>query len=221
MPMIGGRQNPFADALVSALRASAGAQPANLFQQNALHAYREAVPAHVRVFASTLAGDRSPITENNLSPAEQASLMALVRRNQQSPAYKPGAVTYLDYASDPSSYEGAAEPGDGRAHVGPFKGGFNFGDPARTAVGNTIGQFRYKTLPDGSVTIDDSYDWDSGRPDGGQQSGRPSLADALTNAFRTGSVEQLGAWAVPDRSAGRPIHVTLRPQTTSKKWWER
>lgn len=174
-------------------------------------AVREAVPAHVRLFASTLAGDRSPVIAENFSPREIAAMQALIAQNETSPFYKRGAVTYGDYIQRSAAVPTDSRQGDARAHVGPFYGGFDFHNPDLNAVGNSVGQFRYKRMPDGSIVIDDSYDWDSGRPDGGQATGRPSLRGALRGAINTGSLEQLGAYAVPDAQRGRPMHIVLPP----------
>lgn len=210
--------NPFALALAKAIQMADPARPINALGHVAATVARDEIPAHLRIFASTIMGDRSPITEGNFSPPELQAMRDLVSSNQKAPFYRKGAVTYGDYATAPTAFQDAAGTTDGRAHVGPLYGGFGFGNPALTAVGNTVGQFNYKTAPDGSTHIDDNYSWGSGRPDGGPQKGNSGLLAALSNLLSTGSLEQLGAAAVPDRAHGRPVSIdlpALPPQSAS------
>lgn len=50
--------------------------------QGAADGYREAVPAHYRLLLSSMLGDRSPITEGNLSPREIEKLRQIVAQDQ-------------------------------------------------------------------------------------------------------------------------------------------
>lgn len=162
--------------------------------------YRAAIPAHVRIFGSTLLGDRSDITANNFSPDEIQAIRNLVAEAERS---GKRTVQYGQY----KKLRGARDMDYAGVRLGPVHGGIDYGDRDLNAVANTVGQFRFSRTPDGEIVINDSYDWDNTH--GGR---RPTLDRALQSVFKRGSLEDLGAYLAPDPARGRPIRLEVPPR---------
>jgi len=114
------------------------------------------VPAQIRTFLGTLAGDKSPITEKDFTKdeLEQARNAVIKSRERQTGKrfikeegdklarqYYDPSVDYKDYGKDMNS---------GRQD-------FNVGSGA--AMRNTLGKFSYEKTPEGRLIAKDSYDF--------------------------------------------------------------
>lgn len=153
--------------------------------------YKNAVPTYVRTYGESVLGNRAPITENDFNEKELQALRSLITSPRKGDL--PNVVGYYDY---PKANKELKNDG---AFLG---GGESYFDPNSTSLANTIGAFKYKKQPDGSYTIDDSYDWDATFPV------KPkSLLSAVKQA---GVLEGLGAYLMPDKTSGRPIHIKVK-----------
>jgi hypothetical protein len=196
--------------------------------------YRRVVPAHIRTFAETLAGDRSPITEKNFTDAElrkvkDSILASRERQNTQRPTYrvdKAGKVVknlvnidptvdYRDYGKDAESIDKDT-------------------DLSRNSdMRNTLGKFRYdKTEAPrqrSRVIATDQYDFKDDLVSEGQRSSAEyakmstlgklgALAkDTVLNSRDEGKgTISSGLKSLPSRVGsafvgedGRPVHIDL------------
>jgi hypothetical protein len=151
--------------------------------------YKKVVPLQLRTFGETVLGNKNPITEQNLSATDMSKLtdsIAEARAYRQGLLdYKqlnPDAMNnpmfvkdYNQYFSKPEAEEyfrsgqgGTVDYGDiNRAHL--LKTGQNIGgiedkrsdwNPTQeAAIFNTLGRFPYTINPDGSVNIQEPYDF--------------------------------------------------------------
>ena len=102
------------------------------------------VPAQVRTFASTVAGNRDPITEKDFSDSELAQVRDAIKRSRKRGS-KSQTVDYVDYYDDSTTRDKSVYKD---FSVLP-------GDAAR----NTLGRFRYEKTPEGRLVATDSYDF--------------------------------------------------------------
>lgn len=97
---------------------------------------REVVPMDLRLFGSTLFGNREPITESNFSPKELAAMQqAIDKAVDRTGQAQKGSVQYVDYPHG--------------EQIGP----------GHQPVGATLGRFVYEKQPDGTTVIRDRYDF--------------------------------------------------------------
>jgi hypothetical protein len=99
---------------------------------------RGIVPMDTRLFASTLFGNRAPITEKDFTPQELAGMQSVIGQAQARGS--KGDVQYKDYAK--FSGENA------RAEYDP-----------QIATRTTLGRFNYAQNPDGTLRVTDRYDF--------------------------------------------------------------
>jgi hypothetical protein len=99
---------------------------------------RGIVPMDTRMLVSTLAGNKSAITEQNLTPEELAGIQAVVGEAQKRGS--KGDVQYKDYAR--FSGENA------RPEYDP-----------QIAAKTMLGRFNYTQSPNGTLSIKDRYDF--------------------------------------------------------------
>jgi hypothetical protein len=88
-----------------------------------------------RTFFDVLTGRRTPLTEKDFTPSEQAAMLDVIRTSEARGQSPKGRVDYGDYP-----------PAEG---VGP-----GYKD-----IRNTLGGFGYERDPQGGVTISDKYDF--------------------------------------------------------------
>jgi hypothetical protein len=100
--------------------------------------FKNIAPADTRLFASTLFGNRAPITEKDFTPQELAGIQSVVGEAQKRGS--KGDVQYKDYAK--FSGENA------RAEYDP-----------QIATRTTLGRFNYAQNPDGTLRVTDRYDF--------------------------------------------------------------
>jgi hypothetical protein len=99
---------------------------------------RNFVPMDTRMYATTLFGNRNPITEKDLSAQELAGIQDVIEQSKVRGS--KGDVQYKDYAK----YMGD----NARPEYGP-----------QIATKTTLGRFNYTKNPDGSVSVKDRYDF--------------------------------------------------------------
>ena len=99
---------------------------------------RGIVPMDVRLFSSTLFGNRNPITEKDFTPEELAGMQSVIGQAQARGS--KGDVQYKDYAR--FSGENA------RPEYNP-----------QLATKTTLGRFNYAQNPDGTLRVTDRYDF--------------------------------------------------------------
>lgn len=249
------------------------------------NAYREAIPAHYRLFLSSMLGDRSPITAQNFSPTELLALRSLISMDQhalpartrqnetraqlsnalaeqyarraaqpaadraksgkwaESPADLArlsaefsgeatkaadranrarqgiGAIKY--YTDEDTRDAASAYPGEvqrplssieqqsgARVHIGPLTAGVDYGDRNTNAIANSLGEFVYKTTPDGGAQINDNYNWSHAIED----SNPPTWGAAVRQLVKYGDFEGLAAKIIPNAQGGRPVQIDLPPE---------
>ena len=100
-------------------------------------------PAQVRTFASTLAGNRDPITEKDFSESELNQVRDAIKRSRKRGS-KSQTVDYVDYGDDKYRQQ----------HV--IK---DFSVFPEDAARNTLGRFKYEKTPEGRLVATDSYDF--------------------------------------------------------------
>lgn len=93
--------------------------------------------------------------------------------------------------------------------INPLGGGWDYEDRNLNALANTIGQFVYKTQPDGSVKIDDNYNWGATRGIVSAYGEKPPTTMDLIKLLMHGNIEGAGAALMPDAAHGRPVHIVL------------
>lgn len=101
-------------------------------------ALRSYVPMDVRLFGSTLFGNRDPITEKDFTPQELAGIQAVVGQAQKRGS--SGDVQYPDY----NAFTGV----NSRPEYNP-----------QIAAKTALGRFNYVQNPDGTITVKDRYDF--------------------------------------------------------------
>jgi hypothetical protein len=164
------------------------------------------VPAQIRTFVGTLAGDREPITEKDFTDTELAQARdAVVRSRKEQVASKSDinnspideTVAYHHY-----------EKGVGRQ-------GSDYGVLPRDAMRNTLGRFRYEKTPQGRLVATDNYDF---KDDLVKEAGvRPSSAYEKMNTLeKVGAIAKdtfgkKGFQTLPSRVGSAFIGNTKRP----------
>jgi hypothetical protein len=164
------------------------------------------VPAQIRTFVGTLAGDREPITEKDFTDAELAQAKdAVVRSRKEQVASKNDLNNSpIDETVNYHHYE----KGAGRQ-------GSDYSVLPSDAMRNTLGRFRYEKTPQGRLVATDNYDF---KDDLVKEAGvRPSSAYEKMN-----TLEKVGALAkdtfgkkgiatLPSRVGSAFIGNTKRP----------
>jgi hypothetical protein len=123
------------------------------------------IPAQVRTFASTLAGNRDPITEKNFTKAELQQMRSAIERSKKRGSQK-STVDYADYGDDSKRQQMA------------FK---DFSVLPKDAARNTLGRFKYEKTPEGRLVAIDNYDF------------KDDLTDKLPNIPKSKDYEKLNA----------------------------
>lgn len=135
------------------------------------------LPAQVRTFVGTVAGNRAPITERDFSPAELQQMRNAIARSrvrqagyvesQKSKGHEAlydETVDYRDYGEDRKRQKNSL---------------LDFSPLPSDAARNTLGRFRYQKTPEGRLVALDSYDF------------KDDLADKIPGIPRSKDYEQL------------------------------
>jgi len=182
---------------------------------------RDIVPAQVRTFASTLAGNRDPITEKDFTDAElkqarDAVINSRVRQKLAKDTYEKFGKASLAPKDDPTvDYK---DYGKGMNNA---RQDFNVGTDA--AMRNTLGRFSYEKTPEGRLIATDTYDFKNdlakevpGIPRTKDYEGLSTLEKVGKLAKDSFSSEAGGFGTLPSRvgnafigSDGRPVKVDL------------
>jgi hypothetical protein len=170
---------------------------------------RLAIPPSIRAFVGSLAGDRSPITEDYLSPEDIERLRAVVENAEINAKTEPDrkggrSIQYSDYRFRfPADYKGEPDELRPTAYAANKKANPSLGFwPER--VLNMLGRANYTKNPDGSTTITDNYDFQNAE------------FDARWNEFTP--LQKVGMGIInPTRTIGqvflhdieRPVRITI------------
>ena len=132
---------------------------------NALLTYTQApakqvsqlTPWQARTMASTLMGDKSPITEKNIRPYDIAQIEDVINatREQRAARNLDESKQRFNQGSGYVNYDLMNEAGMGHS---------DFSMLPSAGVHNTLGQFTYKTLPNGDIQVQDTYDFLNDNP---------------------------------------------------------
>jgi len=126
-------------------------------------------PTAGRTFLETVQGNRQPITEQQFTPEELKVLNELVKLKG-----KPnGTITYEDYRA----LDGARQA-QGRRSANTLPSISSLFDPLGN-VQTTVGRFSYVQMPDGTVQIQDNYDFNPPGVPGATQEARTGEYGAL------------------------------------------
>jgi hypothetical protein len=110
--------------------------------------YSAAAPPALRMFASTLTGDRSKITEQHFSPEE---LDILRETSEKALAKGKNYFGYGDYGKGKEYEKNFLEDGS-QAMMGALS-------DKRSSLAFTLGMARVKREDDGTIVINDKYHW--------------------------------------------------------------
>jgi hypothetical protein len=179
------------------------------------------LPAQVRTFAETVAGNRDPITEKNFSKAEKQQMRDAIARSRDRQSqlvefekskgrkgYYDETVDYKDYGAD------KLRQMDAKRDYSPLPG-----DAAR----NTLGRFKYEKTPEGRLVATDSYDFKDDLVDKNSNIPRSKDYEKLSTFEKLGKLakdtvasDKGGFTTLPSRvgsafvgAASRPVRVDL------------
>jgi hypothetical protein len=152
------------------------------------------VPAQVRTFASTLTGNRDPITEKDftqdeLKQARDAVVKSRERQTGKRFIKEEGDKLARQHYDETVDYK---DYGEGKDRV---LNDFNVGSGA--AMRNTLGRFRYEKTPEGRLIATDTYDF------------KNDLANKIPGIPRTKDYEGLSTL----EKVGKLAADTFRPST--------
>jgi hypothetical protein len=108
------------------------------------------IPAQIRTFASTLAGNRDPITEKDFTQSELDQARSAIMRSRTDQLKKfrkrklDETVGYQHYGDDEKRQKDTMR---------------DFSPLPQDAMRNTLGRFAYKKDPNGHLIATDSYDF--------------------------------------------------------------
>jgi hypothetical protein len=161
------------------------------------------VPVNMRAFVSHLTGNRDPITERDLSPADIKALQFAISK-QQNP--EQGVIGYGDYS--PKGLAGFD------ASQGPLDILYSsYTDPSYR-METTLGSAKYKRLPDGSYVITDKYDFNAKRKDVREALSNRNFLTLLNDAFRAnglpGVLNLIGnTYGSTEDEPGNPVRIQI------------
>lgn len=121
---------------------------------------KKIVPAQVRTFVSTLAGNRDPITEKDFTADELKQVRDAITKSRERQTGKSfiasGTPGKKDYKLD-QYYDPTVDYKDYGKGMDNTRRDFNVGSDA--AIRNTLGKFSYEKTPEGRLIAKDSYDF--------------------------------------------------------------
>jgi hypothetical protein len=175
--------------------------------------YKKAVPAHIRTFAETLAGNKDPITEDNFTPEELEQIKSAVRKSKTTPRPK-----HYVQNEGKKGFKEIEEPKN-TVHYKDYPTKRDLDLSSSAAARNTLGRFRYDQTPDGRTIAKDTYDFGDDLVEHGERSSAeykamstPKKIGALIKDTVAGS----GLKTLPSRvgsafigKKGRPVEVDL------------
>jgi hypothetical protein len=195
------------------------------------NAFRAFVPAQVRTFVGTLAGDESPITEKNFSGDELDLMRQAIMRSRQDRTAMNARLHHEAMQNAPTEKErrelfnrGPAKELDQTVGYQHYPGSpidlvSDFDPRDSAAIRNTLGRFAYEKTPEGNLMAKDLYKFRDDQSD----KTRPTsdYADMGTAAklwtLTKDTFGDAGLQTLPSRTGnaflgnkpGRPVNVNL------------
>jgi hypothetical protein len=164
----------------------------------ALQQFLERAPAQVRTYAESVRDprkQRAPLTEGSFSAQELAKLRELITIAEKNPVLSektgkplPGVVDYAHHREQIRR----RNPKTGLP-LAMLDSDFNVGESGN--LRNTLGQFVYERLPDGTLVVKDRYDYTG------------DVADKTNPLVKYANY----------KGVDRPVNITLPPETKRKK----
>lgn len=150
---------------------------------------KDILPLPVRAVIDTARGVKTPITNKDLTQENINQLDEYIQKTRElrGQTIPDKNVPYFDTGAGYVNYDLINQMGLGRRD-------WNFTDDA--AVHNTLGQFNYKTLPNGNILVTDRYDYYNDNP------GMLSKEQAATSRY---------AGMNPFKKAGLLAYETIKP----------
>ena len=118
------------------------------------------VPAQIRTFVGTLAGNRSPLTEKDFSPEELQQVRDAIAKSRANPNAFREATKVSDGVAKKEILPVYDPTVDYRHYANVrnnVRNDFNIGPEA--AMRNTLGRFSYEVNPQGHLIARDNYDF--------------------------------------------------------------
>mgnify|MGYP006274081157 CR=1 FL=1 len=187
------------------------------------------IPAQVRTFVGTLAGNRDPITEKDFTPEELAQARKAInnsyKRQLRDVNFSPDTAKYKNYEG--LTKLGILDPTVGYADYsrkGSRTPATDSSVAPSAAMRNTLGRFKYEKTPEGRLVATDTYDFKDDLS-GGKYPNIPKTQDyeglstlgkigkLATDTFKSGVG---GIATLPSRAGnafigkdGRPVRIDL------------
>lgn len=140
-------------------------------------------PTAGRTFLESVQGNKQPITEQQFTPEELAALNELIVLKGGT----SGDIQYDDY-----QLLGKAMRARGQLPINMYPSIMSLADPLGN-VQTTLGRFSYTQAPDGSMQVQDTYDFN------------PPMVNGTTQEARTGEYGALGPYNLIRDYAGEKI----------------
>jgi hypothetical protein len=150
---------------------------------------KDILPLPVRAVIDTARGVKTPITNKDLTQENINQLDEYIQKTRElrGQTIPNKNIPYFDTGAGYVNYDLINQMGLGRRD-------WNFTDDA--AVHNTLGQFNYKTLPNGNILVTDRYDYYNDNP------GMLSKEQAATSRY---------AGMNPFKKVGLLAYETIKP----------
>ena len=117
---------------------------------------KKIVPAQVRTFVSTLAGNKNPITEKDFTEDELKQARDAVTKSRERQTGKRFIKEEGDKLAR-QHYDETVDYKDYGKGMNNMRRDFNVGSDA--AMRNTLGRFKYEKTPEGRLVATDNYDF--------------------------------------------------------------
>ena len=170
------------------------------------------VPVNVRQFVSHLAGNMSPITEDQFTPEDLAAIRYAILKQGGGAS---GSIGYGDYGA--SGWSSFGDPTEGPLDM-LYK---SYTDPAYR-METTLGTASYRRLPDGSYIVEDRYNFNApSRQRVLNAVNEKGMLRLLDDAFRksglAGVLNVLGnVYGQTEDEPGAPVSIRIPPVTDKK-----
>ena len=169
---------------------------------------KRVIPSQVRTFASTLAGNKEPITEKDFSKGELSQARDAIMRSRAANLKKgtdklDETVGYQHYGDDEKRQKNTAR---------------DFSPLPQDAIRNTLGRFKYEKTPEGRLIATDSYDFKDDLVDKNPKMPKSSDYEKLSALEKVGKIakdsfnkEVGGLSTLPSRVGSAFIGKSSRP----------
>lgn len=184
--------------------------------------YKGLVPVNARQYLKAMTGDTSGVAPEDLWPSDQQALSQVIKAasaRKASPGFnevdntpKEGSFDYRDWKPSVQAFGfGGADKPAAHTLLDLIKASYS--DP-QFRMATTVGSAPYKQNADGSYTITDSYDFNSGtRQAYEKMGGLPALIDVAPKTQTDIWLEALANYLIGDRKhnnfAAQPYQLTV------------